>query len=83
MRYETAKKRLDKVLIKNTGERLTQPGKIAVVYSSPKEQVEYQEYFQFLQNKNILKPGVEFLELEELQGIYGLKALRVEVVYDK
>lgn len=83
MRYETAKKRLDKVLIKNTGERLTQPGKIAVVYSSPKEQTEYQEYFQFLQNKNILNPGVELLELEELQGIYGLKAMRVEVVYDK
>lgn len=83
MRYETAKKRLDKVLIKNSNERLTQPGKLAIVYTSPKEQNEYQEYFQFLQNKNIIKPGVEFLELEELQGLYGLKAMRVEVVYER
>src|SRR4029077_20734311 len=56
IRYETIKKRLDKVRIKDTEERLTQPGKIAIVYSNHKEVQEYQEYIQFLQNKNILKP---------------------------
>ena len=79
IRYEVMKKRLDKVRIKDTAERLTQPGKIAMVYSNPKEAQEYQEYIQFLQSKNILKPGVENIELEELQGVSGMKALRVDI----
>ena len=79
IRYEVMKKRLDKVRIKDTAERLTQPGKIAMVYSNPKEAQEYQEYIQFLQSKNILSPGIENLELEELQGVSGLKALRVSI----
>jgi len=79
IRYEIIKKRLDKVRIKETGERLTQPGKIAIVYSNQKDATEYQEYIDFLKNKNILKPGVEFLELEELQGVKGMKAIRVEI----
>jgi hypothetical protein len=79
IRYEIIKKRLDKVKVKATGERLTQPGKIAMVYSNQKDLSEYQEYIDFLQNKNILKPRVELLELEELQGVKGLKAMRVEI----
>jgi hypothetical protein len=79
IRYEVMKKRLDKVRIKETQERLTQPGKIAMVYSNPKEAQEYQEYIQFLQSKKILNPGIEMLDLEELQGVSGLKALRVEI----
>ncbi|HEV8284881.1 MAG TPA: hypothetical protein VGQ09_11265 [Chitinophagaceae bacterium] len=79
IRYEIIKKRLDKVRIKDTGERLTQPGKIAIVYFNQKEVPEYQEYIEFLKNKNIIKPGVEFLELEELQGVKGMRALRVEI----
>jgi hypothetical protein len=79
IRYEVMKKRLDKALVKDTHERLTQPGKIAIVYSNPKESLEYQEYIAFLQSKNLLKPGMEYLELEELQGVNGLKALRVDV----
>ena len=79
IRYANIKKRLDKARVKDTGERLTQPGKIAIVYSNQKEVQEYQEYIQFLQNKNTVKPEVELLELEELQGVRGLKALRVEI----
>lgn len=79
IRYEVIKKRLDKVRIKGTEERLTQPGKIAIVYSNQKEIPEYLEYIEFLKNKNILKPNVEFLELEELQGVTGMKALRVDI----
>jgi hypothetical protein len=79
IRYEIIKKRLDKVKVKGTGERLTQPGKIALVYSNQKDLVEYQEYIEFLKNKDILKPGIEFLELEELQGVKGMKAMRVEI----
>ncbi len=43
IRYEVIKKRLDKAIIKLTHERLTQPGKIALVYSNQKEVQEYQE----------------------------------------
>lgn len=79
IRYEVMKKRLDKAEVKDTGERLTQPGKIAIVYSNQKESSEYQEYIAFLQSKQLLKPGIEFLELDELQGVSGLKALRVAI----
>jgi hypothetical protein len=79
MRYEILKKRIDKVHIKNSRERLTQPGKLAVVYSQAKEAEEYLGYTAFLQNRGLLQPGVEQLDLEELQGISGLKALRVGI----
>ncbi len=81
-RYEIVKKRIDKVRIKETNERLTQPGKIAIVYSQAKDAAEYSEYIEFLQNKNLLKPGIEKHDLEELQGVIGLKALRVEVNFE-
>jgi hypothetical protein len=79
IRYEVMKKRLDKAFILGTTERLTQPGKIAIVYSNPKEAQEYQEYIMFLQSKDLLLPTIEHLELEVLQGISGLKALRVDI----
>ena len=82
IRYEIVKKRIDKVRVKDTNERLTQPGKIAIVYSQGKDAVEYMEYIEFLQNQKLLKPGVEKFDLEELQGVVGLKALRVDVNFD-
>ena len=82
-RYEIVKKRIDKVHIKDTNERLTQPGKIAIVYSQAKDAAEYTEYIEFLQNKKLLSPGIERYDLEELQGVIGLKALRVDVNFDE
>lgn len=82
IRYEVVKKRIDKVLIAGTVERLTQPGKIAMVYFNQPEAAEYQEYIKYLQEQNILTDDLEFLELEELQGVTGLKALRVGVNYE-
>ncbi len=79
IRYEVVKKRIDKVLIKNTEERLTQPEKIALVYFNQLEQDEYMGYIKSLQKEGILKDDLELLELEELQGVHGLKALRVGV----
>ena len=38
------------------------------------------KYIKYLQSKNYLGK-VEKLELENLQGISGLKALRIQVVY--
>ena len=79
IRYEIVKKRIDKVHVKNSEERLTQPGKIAVVYSQQKELQEYMEYIEFLQNEGLLNENIEHIELEDTQGISGLKAIRVEV----
>ena len=83
IRYEIVKKRIDKAHIKSTDERLTQPGKIAIVYSHSKDAAEYTEYIEFLQNKKLLKPGIEHHDLEEMQGVVGMKALRVEVNFDE
>jgi hypothetical protein len=79
IRYEIMKKRIDKAMIKGRAERLTQPGRIAIVYSQPKEALEYREYIDYLQGSGYLTDVVEEVELEELQGIQGLKALRVTV----
>ncbi|HVG43035.1 MAG TPA: hypothetical protein VM888_15590 [Chitinophagaceae bacterium] len=79
IRYEIVKKRIDKVHLKDSDERLTQPGKIAIVYSQQKEYNEYLEYISFLQAENLLTDNIEHLDLEDTQGISGLKALRVEV----
>ena len=79
IRYEIIKKRIDKATILGTGERLTQPGQLALVYAQPREATEYLEYIDYLQDRNLLEPGIEELELEELQGVKGLLALRVRV----
>jgi len=82
IRYQVIKKRIDKVLIRNTNERLTQPGKIALVYFNKTDADEYVKYIYYLQEQNILNDDLEQLELEELQGVSGLKALRVSVHLD-
>jgi len=82
IRYEIIKKRIDKARIVKTNERLTQPGKIAIVYSQKKDALEYRKYIKHLQSTNYLNPKIEDLEIEELQGVSGLRALRVEVNYD-
>ena len=82
IRYEIIKKRIDKALIKNTTERLTQPGKIAIVYSQNKDAREYLKYIKYLQSKNYLLETIEKVDLQDLQGISGLKALRVEINYN-
>ena len=83
IRYEIMKKRIDKVEIKGKEERLTQPEKIAIVYSQSSEANEYIEYIEFLQSQGYLNKDIEELELEDLQGIKGLRALRVSVDLNK
>jgi hypothetical protein len=77
--YEIIKKRLDKAHVKDSSERITAPGKITIVYFGMENQKEYLEYISKLQNKEILQPNVEFLKVEDLQGITGLLALRVSL----
>jgi hypothetical protein len=80
-RYEIIKKRVDKAHIKGTQERITRPGSIAIIYSQDSDAREYREYLHFLAEKGYLKKGFEDVELEDLQGVTGLRALRVEVAY--
>lgn len=81
IRYQVVKKRIDKVRVRDTNERLTQPGKIAIIYFNEREVEEYDGYIRYLQEKEVLGAEVEHLELEELQGVSGLRALRVRVLW--
>jgi len=82
-RYEVVKKRIDKAFVKNSNERITQKEKITIVYSSAAEEKEYIKYIKFLQHKNILEDEIETLEVEDLQAVSGLKALRVKVKHNE
>ena len=77
--YEIIKKRLDKAHIKDSQERITAPGKITIVYFGMENQKEYLDYISKLQKKKILQHDIEFLKVEDLQGITGLLALRVSI----
>jgi hypothetical protein len=49
------------------------------VYSQQKELNEYLEYIRFLQTEGLLTDSIEHVELEDTQGISGLKGIRVGV----
>jgi len=82
-RYEIVKKRVDKAYIKGTKERVTQKGKISIVYSQKQDEIEYLRYVKFLQSKKYLDDDLEIVELQDLQAVTGLKAIRVSVLYHK
>ncbi len=82
-RYEVVKKRVDKAFIKGTEERVTKAGKITIIYSQKEDEKEYLKYVSFLQHKKQLDSDVEIVKLEDLQGVTGLKAIRVSVLYSK
>ncbi len=79
VRYEIIKKRIDKATIEGTGERLTVKGKIAIAYTSEKDKVEYLGYLNFLKEKKYISGEIEDLALAKMQGVEGLRALRVTV----
>lgn len=80
-RFEIIKKRIDKAHIKDTDERITQTGMITIVYSNDVEEEEYLGYIHSLQAENILKENIEKIDIEPLQGVSGLKALRIGIVH--
>jgi hypothetical protein len=78
-RYEVVKKRIDKANIKGSKERITQKEKITIVYSHKKEEAEYLNYIKYLQFKGIIEPTIEKFDIEDLQGVSGLKGIRIKV----
>jgi GAF domain-containing protein len=79
IRYEVIKKRIDKAVVEGTRERVTQPGRLAIVYSQPSEAAEYRGYLEYLGARGYVTGEVEDLGLEDLQGVHGLRALRVGI----
>ena len=75
-RYEILKKRIDKACLTGSGERLTQKDKLAIVYLHERDKEEYLEYLQFLIDEDLLEPEIEDLEVERVQDVQGVKALR-------
>jgi len=82
IRYEIVKKGIDKAVVEGTSDRVTQPGKIAIIYSQSPEGREYRGYIEYLQSRGYLTSEVEELDLGELQGVQGLRALRVAVALE-
>lgn len=79
VRHEIIKSRLDKAMVKGGHERLTQPGQIAVVYAHPKEGRDIRRHIDYLQGRGQLMEDLEAIDLENLPGVRGLKAIRVSV----
>jgi len=79
VRQEIIKSRIDKAMVKGRAERLTQPGKIAVIYTQPQEGREIRRYIDFLRSQGFIKGDTEALDVQELPGVQGLKAFRVEI----
>ncbi|MEL7036176.1 MAG: GAF domain-containing protein [Cyanobacteria bacterium J06592_8] len=82
IRYEIVKKRIDKGVDLETQERITQPGKLTIVYSTEEEWEEYQQYLQYLIRENWVEPEIEMGSVAPLPGVTGLKYGRVQVIPD-
>ncbi len=78
LQYEVIKNRVDKALVAGTTERLRKKDTLSIVYLQEKDRKEYLEYIGFLVEEGLLKDEIEELNVESLQGIQGLRALRVQ-----
>ncbi|CAM3805338.1 GAF domain-containing protein [Sphingobacterium prati] len=79
IRYEIIKKRIDKIRVKRTKERLTQVNNIAIVYLSDEILEDLNLSIQAIYDMGIIESTIEHLRLEDVQGIVGLKAIRLTV----
>ena len=79
VRYEILKKRIDKATVHNGRERLTLPGRVSIVYLQDRDREEYDSYLHYLHQAGYVEGEPEYLELDPLQGVSGLRALRFRV----
>lgn len=82
IRYEIVKKRIDKAHISGSNERLTQPGHLAIVYSLDAERDEYLRHIDYLTASGYFVQKPELLNVEDLPGANGLRAIRVRIAED-
>lgn len=81
-RFEIVKKRIDKAHILGTAQRITEPGKLAIVYTTEDEEQEYSAYLRDLSVLGLLEADTEKHQVEDLQGVAGLKVLRARIKYE-
>lgn len=82
IRYQIIKKRIDKAFIKNSAERLVKPGTISIVYSRNQVSKDLKSCLAEVSALGYLFPEYEEFELENLQGVSDLKAIRVKIKLD-
>lgn len=82
IRYEIMKQRVEKATLRDSDERVTQPGQVAVVFAQDREGQEYAGYLGLLDRWGLLGGPVEESVLADLQGVTGLRALRVHLAPD-
>jgi hypothetical protein len=82
-RYEIVKKRIDKAIDEQTQNRITQPGMVTLVYSTNEELKEYEQYLHYLMRENFVDSVIDRGTVEPLQGVTGLKFVRVRVLPDQ
>jgi len=80
IRYQIIKKRIDKAYIKNSSERLVKPGTIAIVYSRNQVARELRACLKEISEMGYLSSEIEEYELDNLQGVSDLKAMRVKIL---
>ncbi|MEM9326445.1 MAG: GAF domain-containing protein, partial [Bacteroidota bacterium] len=78
VRYETIKKRVEKAVVTDTGERLTQANKLAVCYLDEATKKEYIEYLNHMAKTGAIEEKIEDLELDLPTDSAGIKSLRVD-----
>jgi hypothetical protein len=76
-RYEVVKNVLTKPTSKEQRKELLKREN-TIVYSHNYEETEYLKYIKFYNLKE-LEPTIEQFDVEELQGVSGLKAIRIKV----
>ncbi|MDB9519947.1 GAF domain-containing protein [Roseofilum reptotaenium CS-1145] len=79
-RYEIVKKRIDKGVDLETGDRITAPGMLTLVYSTDDEWKEYEHYLDYLQREGWIAPEILSGSVAPLQGVDGLRYARVQVL---
>lgn len=80
IRYEVIKKRIDKAFNKHKPkERIVQQQHLTIVYLNEDDAKEYLAYLEFLQKHDYFSGPIEKIDIEDVQDITGLKALRIKI----
>ena len=82
IRYQMVKKRIDKVRIQGSNERLVRPDMLAIVFQGREVESEIIAILEEIVELGYLKPGFESCTLEEIQGVSEMRALRAKIVLD-
>ncbi len=78
-RFLEMRRVLNRARLTQDSQSLGRPGTVSIVYSRPSEALEYREYISYLHSIGYVTHHLEEFELAPLEGIRGLKGLRVEV----